>query len=122
MADSCIRIVYLDRSSASVSLANPATSETLALCKKRFLPNWDAPLKSDYSLLQYSDLRVDVALKLSTVNCQLSTVEQTAKISGILLRAEMTAKFLLGGSDDFSGLCKMMSCLSSVIQAIPDKT
>ncbi|MCC3431160.1 MAG: hypothetical protein JGK08_14310 [Microcoleus sp. PH2017_04_SCI_O_A] len=40
-----------------------------------------------------------------TVNCQLSTVN-----------------CLLGGSDDFSGLCKMMSCLSSVIQAIPDKT
>ncbi|MCC3433337.1 MAG: hypothetical protein JGK01_21890 [Microcoleus sp. PH2017_03_ELD_O_A] len=40
-------------------------------------------LKSDYSLLQYSDLRVEVALKLSTVNCQLSTVEQTAIISGI---------------------------------------
>ncbi|MCC3430005.1 MAG: hypothetical protein JGK01_11675 [Microcoleus sp. PH2017_03_ELD_O_A] len=32
-------------------------------------------LKSDYSLLQSSDLRVEVALKLSTVNCQLSTVE-----------------------------------------------
>ncbi|MCC3512315.1 MULTISPECIES: hypothetical protein [unclassified Microcoleus] len=31
-------------------------------------------LKSDYSLLQSSDLRVKVALKLSTVNCQLSTV------------------------------------------------
>ncbi|TAH17718.1 MAG: hypothetical protein EAZ10_17885 [Oscillatoriales cyanobacterium] len=28
-------------------------------------------LKSDYSLLQSSDLRVEVALKLSTVNCQL---------------------------------------------------
>lgn len=47
---------------------------------------------------------------------------QTARISGILLIAEITAKFLLGGSDDFSGLCKMMSCLSSVIQAIPDNT
>ncbi|WP_293338513.1 hypothetical protein [Microcoleus sp. CAWBG58] len=38
-------------------------------------------LKSDYSLLQSSDLRLEVALKpsscqLSTVNCQLSTVEQ----------------------------------------------
>ncbi|MCC3432153.1 MAG: hypothetical protein JGK01_15185 [Microcoleus sp. PH2017_03_ELD_O_A] len=33
-------------------------------------------LKSDYSLLQSSDLRVEVALKLSTVNCQLSTVER----------------------------------------------
>ncbi|MCC3441563.1 MAG: hypothetical protein JGK01_07050 [Microcoleus sp. PH2017_03_ELD_O_A] len=31
-------------------------------------------LKSDYSLLQSSDLRVEVTLKLSTVNCQLSTV------------------------------------------------
>ncbi|TAE08261.1 MAG: hypothetical protein EAZ94_25875 [Oscillatoriales cyanobacterium] len=30
-------------------------------------------LKSDYSLLQSSDLRVEVALKLSTVNCQLYT-------------------------------------------------
>ncbi|WP_293224783.1 hypothetical protein [Microcoleus sp. PH2017_16_JOR_D_A] len=29
-------------------------------------------LKSDYSLLQSSDLRVEAALKLSTVNCQLS--------------------------------------------------
>ncbi|MCC3510232.1 MAG: hypothetical protein JGK29_14305 [Microcoleus sp. PH2017_17_BER_D_A] len=32
-------------------------------------------LKSDYSLLQSSDLRVEVALKLSTVNCQLSTLQ-----------------------------------------------
>ncbi|WP_293338001.1 hypothetical protein [Microcoleus sp. CAWBG58] len=31
-------------------------------------------LKSDYSLLQSSDLRVKIPLKLSTVNCQLSTV------------------------------------------------
>ncbi|MCC3431698.1 MAG: hypothetical protein JGK08_17195 [Microcoleus sp. PH2017_04_SCI_O_A] len=31
-------------------------------------------LKSDYSLLQSSDLRVEVALKLSTVNCQLAQV------------------------------------------------
>ncbi|WP_293143332.1 MULTISPECIES: hypothetical protein [unclassified Microcoleus] len=31
-------------------------------------------LKSEYSLLQYPDLRVEVALQLSTVNCQLSTV------------------------------------------------
>ncbi|MCC3445643.1 MAG: hypothetical protein JGK01_29165 [Microcoleus sp. PH2017_03_ELD_O_A] len=33
-------------------------------------------LKSDYSLLQSSDLRVEAALKLSTVNCQLSTVQR----------------------------------------------
>ncbi|MCC3440906.1 MAG: hypothetical protein JGK01_03625 [Microcoleus sp. PH2017_03_ELD_O_A] len=32
-------------------------------------------LKSGYSLLQYSDFSVEAALKLSTVNCQLSTVE-----------------------------------------------
>jgi hypothetical protein len=32
-------------------------------------------LRSDYLLLQSSDLRVEFALKLSTVNCQLSTVE-----------------------------------------------
>ncbi|TAE68849.1 MAG: hypothetical protein EAZ86_11715 [Oscillatoriales cyanobacterium] len=31
-------------------------------------------LKSEYSLLQYSDFWVEVALQLSTVNCQLSTV------------------------------------------------
>ncbi|WP_293158007.1 MULTISPECIES: hypothetical protein [unclassified Microcoleus] len=38
-------------------------------------PNADREkLKSDYSLLQSSDLRVEFPLKLSTVNCQLSTV------------------------------------------------
>ncbi|WP_293339965.1 hypothetical protein [Microcoleus sp. CAWBG58] len=31
-------------------------------------------LKSDYSLLQSSDLRVQATLPWSTVNCQLSTV------------------------------------------------
>ncbi|WP_293359543.1 MULTISPECIES: hypothetical protein [unclassified Microcoleus] len=31
-------------------------------------------LKSDYLLLQSSGLMVEVAFKLSTVNCQLSTV------------------------------------------------
>ncbi|WP_293318301.1 hypothetical protein [Microcoleus sp. PH2017_15_JOR_U_A] len=31
-------------------------------------------LKSDDSLLQSSSFQVEVALKLSTVNCQLSTV------------------------------------------------
>ncbi|WP_293340035.1 hypothetical protein [Microcoleus sp. CAWBG58] len=41
-------------------------------------PNADRDkLKSDYSLLQSSDLRVEFPLKLSTVNCQLSTVERT---------------------------------------------
>ncbi|MCC3433708.1 MAG: hypothetical protein JGK08_28180 [Microcoleus sp. PH2017_04_SCI_O_A] len=32
-------------------------------------------LKSDYSLLQSSDLRVEITLKLSTVNSQLSTLK-----------------------------------------------
>ncbi|WP_293333362.1 hypothetical protein [Microcoleus sp. CAWBG58] len=36
-------------------------------------PAWDK-LKSDYSLLQSSHLRVEVTLLRSTVNCQLSTV------------------------------------------------
>ncbi len=34
-------------------------------------------LNSDCSLLQSSDLRVEVSLKLSQVNSQLSTVEST---------------------------------------------
>ncbi|WP_293360516.1 MULTISPECIES: hypothetical protein [unclassified Microcoleus] len=37
-------------------------------------PSLNDKLRSDYSLLQYSDSWVEVALKLSTVNCQLSTV------------------------------------------------
>ncbi|MCC3566729.1 MAG: hypothetical protein JGK32_15540 [Microcoleus sp. PH2017_31_RDM_U_A] len=40
-------------------------------------------LKSDYSLLQSSDLRVEAALKLSTVNCQLSRVEAALKLSTV---------------------------------------
>ncbi|WP_293342691.1 hypothetical protein [Microcoleus sp. CAWBG58] len=40
-------------------------------------------LRSDYSLLQSSDLRVEAALKLSTVNCQLSTVEVHPGCGGI---------------------------------------
>ncbi|TAE39787.1 MAG: hypothetical protein EAZ90_22060 [Oscillatoriales cyanobacterium] len=38
-------------------------------------------LKSDYSLLQSSDLRVEVALKLSTVNCQLFAITLKVQIS-----------------------------------------
>ncbi|WP_293333492.1 hypothetical protein [Microcoleus sp. CAWBG58] len=39
-------------------------------------------LKSDYSLLQSSDFWVEVVLKLSTVNCQLSTVERQLDCRG----------------------------------------
>ncbi|WP_293329694.1 MULTISPECIES: hypothetical protein [unclassified Microcoleus] len=40
-------------------------------------------LKSDYSLLQSWELMVEFALELSTVNCQLSTVE--AEVSHLKL-------------------------------------
>ncbi|MCC3429403.1 MAG: hypothetical protein JGK01_30135 [Microcoleus sp. PH2017_03_ELD_O_A] len=51
----------------------------LTLCQKELVESPPAreKLNSDYSLLQSSDLRVEVSLKLSTVNCQLSTVEST---------------------------------------------
>ncbi|WP_293144896.1 MULTISPECIES: hypothetical protein [unclassified Microcoleus] len=78
------RVLYhlflCDESKIDGRLINLENRKAGIFTRKNWLkarPRLTEKLKLDYSLLQSSDLRVEVALKSqkSTVNCQLSTVE-----------------------------------------------